>query len=389
MSIWDVVITAEEKEQLNDMEFKGALDQSLNIKILQKMIPSAVFPCNFCTTLKSSYVFNGFLMKKITFLFLILISFSCSEDPLQRAQAAHAKRNADDAAQALDLVLSKDPENIEAQRLYADVHLFRQEFEAAEKKLSELWRERNYKLTDTLSLDDRIYRQLIETQFEVLYKEWIAHVNPKTQPELFEKIAKKGLDQNPNNQTLIQKLVKFYFAMGDRLVDGNERIAAAEMFGRILKIQALEPQKKDAKNRMKALQKDVFRQNALRHFEKTILPKLREEKRWEPAKRSVRFRIEGRFSKRMNIKKIGDLDNAKQIAYDQLRKKIEILLRELTQKNERVPKRYIPSYTLRDEKYSNTRFSIFSEIPFEDLLDAGFEFSRQKIKVELPSDQKP
>ncbi len=301
----------------------------------------------------------------------------CERDPMRRARTAHAAGDLKNSATILDGILKREENHFEASRLYADIHISRKEFDVAEKKLSELWAEGSFAGERDRSLEDRIARQHLQSQFALLYREWLKEIDPKRKPDVFERIAIKGLEQNPENPALTQKLVKFYFAKGDSLVDGNEKIGASKVFSKILKLQALPQQLEDARTRSLKIRKDIFRDKAVQHFEKSILPGLRESGRWEPAKRIVRFSLTGPLNKRLDFKKDGDLDVAKQSANMELIRQISTMMKALSFSDIRVSKSKLPKYKITSEQYSRGRFDISADVSFEDLLEASFDLDNQ------------
>ncbi len=309
--------------------------------------------------------------------FLILLSFlcflGCEKGTLRNAQVALDSNNPAKCAEILDTILKKNPNDFEAARLYVDLHIGRGEFELGEKKLIQLWELGGLGGEKDRSLEERISKKHLQSQFSFLYERWLKEIDDKKNPVLFERVALKGLKQNPNNSALIQKLVQFYLREGDTLVDGNEKIAAAEMFSKILKINALTLQQEDARKRARNLKKEIFRDKAVARFEKKILPSLRKEGRWEPAKRLVTFSFSGKLDRKLNFKKDEDLDSAKQVAHLELRHRISKLLQELAFTEKRVPKNRLPKYKIETETYKKGRYEISTALSFEDVLEASFD----------------
>lgn len=317
--------------------------------------------------------------KYLMILVLVGLSlFGCERDPMRRARTAYAAGDLENSAAILDGILKQKGDHFEASRLYADIYISRKEFDVAEKKLSELWTKGGFTGKRDRALEERIARQHLQSQFSLLYQEWLKEIDPKRKPDVFERIALKGLEQNPDNPSLTQKLVKFYFAKGDSLVDGNEKIGASKVFSQILELQALPQQLEDARTRSIKIRKDIFRDKAVQHFEKNILPGLREDKRWEPAKRIVRFSPTGPLDRKLNFKNDGDLDVAKQSANLELSRQISSIMKALSFSELRVSKSKLPKYKITDEKYSRGRFAISADVSFEDLLEASFELGQSK-----------
>ncbi len=311
---------------------------------------------------------------------LILMGFSffgCERDPMRNARIAHSSGNLEKSAMILDQILKNDSGNFEASRLYADIHMSRNEFDVAEKKLLDLWVDGGFVGELDRPLEKRISRKHLEAQFGQLYRQWLEKIDSKKKPDFYEEVALRGLKQNPENALLTQKLITFYFAEADSLVDGNEKIAAANVFSKILDLQGRPQQLEDARIRSLKLRKDIFREKAIHHFEKNILPDLRENGRWEPAKRIIRFALTGTLDRKLKLRKDGDLDSAKQTANLELSRKISSMMQALASSEVRVSKSKLAKYKITSEKYTRGRFGISADVSFEDLLEASFELGNQ------------
>lgn len=268
-----------------------------------------------------------------TFIAVLCVGFSaagCKEDPRDRARAAHAVENADEAEKALKEILASDPEDFEARRLMADVYRFRGEYQKTEEELQKLWDEKGFDdESKELPPEERAHRDLLENQFNELYAKWIEKIDPQKEPEKFEKTVQAGLTWNKKSVPLNRKLVEYYTARGEKLAAEGKKREAAEAYEQVLTLRAMPSQRTEAQQKATTLRKEAFQEEAQKRFEETVKPELVAAEQWDEEKGAVVMVIEADVDRGLRQNREADLAEARKQAAPTIRRSIAEMVQKM------------------------------------------------------------
>ncbi len=239
-------------------------------------------------------------------LLLGLLAFNtigCKQDPMQLSRAAIAKEDPDGAEKALKQALAKEPTNLEAKRLMAEVHRLRGDYEQAEKALDEIWDPKGFiNGAAPRSPEEKLLRKLMKQQYAELYREWLDKLDVKEEPALYRQIIENGLEKNPKSNVLNSKGVDFYMAKAERHLEKGDKRDAAEAFEQVLSFRTLPGQRTMAEDKALALRKDIYVTQVQERFHQHLKPDLVKEDRWNEEKQSVKIKIENIFDDKIDQK---------------------------------------------------------------------------------------
>ncbi len=258
-------------------------------------------------------------------LTLAMGAVGCEEDPMRRGAIALGAQNADEAEAAFEAALKANPDNVEAKRLLADVHILREDFTKAEESLDALWKQHGFDNESAeLSLEQKTARELMEQQYKTLYKKWAEKLDSNAEPEKFERVVAKGLEFEPTSVRLNTLAVNHYTARAERLVEEGKKAEAADAYEALLKFRATSEQREEAEKLASKLRFEGYSETFDKGWD-AKKAKLVEAERWNDEKGAVLVVVEADVDPKLRSNNPEQLKQA-QI---QARKPFALALRQL------------------------------------------------------------
>ncbi len=205
---------------------------------------------------------------------MVAAATGCERGP--REKLLEAKTNLqqesklEETEQLLGEVLENDSENLEAKRLLAEVYQLRGEYKRAEEQLEQIWKRHDFEDDRAdRSAELKSTRELLRTQFVSLYTDWAKELDPAQQPDKFADVVRRGLGYDPKEMKLNEMLVDYYWNRGQRLVEQDEKKAAAETFDKIreLRTRRGDDRRQRARKKARELRLEFFKDEGRRRFE--------------------------------------------------------------------------------------------------------------------------
>ena len=332
----------------------------------------------------------------VAILIASLFFWGCDDSPQQRlreAQTALASQQSDLAEERLQQVLAADPNHFEARRLLAQVDVHRGDYAAAEEKLFALWEE--YNLGDETALDaaGRRSRGLTRDQFNNLYVQWLESINPLEEPELFEEIARKGLDREPRNPTLNPALAAFYRERAERFIERGDKLRAAEELDKVNDLRLFADDRRQTQERAHALRREVFLDEARLRFEENLLPELLAADRFDPDQELLLFHVDQPVDRRLDPADEEALRQTRALAMQSLVPMIAQLAvaisgSELDDLD--LASLELPSPVVQEENLSRGRYRMTASLPLAEILTTAFALAEHaRTSPEAPPEEEP
>lgn len=309
----------------------------------------------------------------------LALSAACKDDPMDRARAAVAYERPDEAENALKEVLAAAPNDFEARRLMADVHRFRGEFEITEEALQALWDEKKFGEEQDRAPEERAQRDLLENQYNELYRSWSAKLDPAKQPEKFEKVVRAGLKWNKKSPTLNNLLVDHFLARAQKLEDEGKKVEAAKAYEEVLQLRVLRSQRTDVSAKASRLRKEAFADEANTQFE-TIKADLVAAEQFAEDTGALTVTIEVDVDKRLRQNRDADLELARKAAVPMIRAAIAQWVAKVTGVSASVAAATSPQMGSGDEKLGRGTYSVKVSMLLTDVINAAFD-AKQKAEA--------
>ena len=302
---------------------------------------------------------------------------SSPQDKMREARGAILSGNADLAEERLQEVLAAGSEPFEARRLMASVHVIRGDFEKAEEALQALWAESGL---DGEGLDEtqRRQRSLLRDQFNELYRRWIDALDPAGQPELFETVARKGLERDRANARLNALLVDFYNERADRFVERNEKVRAAEELEKIDGLRAFRDVRRGARERAANLRREAFGAETRARFEEKIQPDLMENDSFDAGRERIRLSVSQSVDRRLDPANDQARIQARTIATRSIAPTIAQLAISLTEipfEEVDLSALNMPEMSVEEENFRRGSYEMVVVIGLENLITMAFDYA--------------
>lgn len=215
------------------------------------------------------------------------------EDQLRTAKGAVMSENPDRAEEALEAVLAAKPDSFEAQRLMAQVHRLRGNYEKAEEKLRALWTEAGFDdEAAELSTKQKQKKQMLADNLVEVYRQWAESLDSSENPDKFEEVVRKGLELEPKSNRLNTMLVDFYESRAKKLVEQGEKVEAADAYEKILDLRTLPAKRKKAKERATNLRFEANKEQMLGYFNEKAKAKLERQDRYNEEDKTILLSME-------------------------------------------------------------------------------------------------
>jgi tetratricopeptide (TPR) repeat protein len=317
----------------------------------------------------------------------IAIASACDQpDPLRMGRAALAAENLPKAEEALKSALAADPNNAEAQRLMADVHILKKEYAKAESILDEIWKKDG--LDGKVSGKKASKKAMIKDQFSELYSGWAESFDATKDGEELERVARKGLTFNPKNPRLNTLLVDYIMKRGAAQIDSGDKIKAAETLESALQLRAPKKTRKELQTQIKNLRLEAFRDAAVTQFETSLKATYIEGGMWNEEKKQLFVSIDHSVDKGLKTNNDADKQKAQGQALRTLAKRLLDVICEVSQIPRTTTFTKPPKFEITDETFKRGSYQIKATIEMEDALTYAFDAKERERKRAAKSAKK-
>jgi hypothetical protein len=325
-------------------------------------------------------------------LVALALSMGCEDNPQDRireAQAALASNKPDLAEQRLHEALSADPEHFEAQRLLAQVDVLRADYAAAEEKLFALWQARGLDEEADLDAVGRRHRSLVRDQFNDLYRRWSESIDQGQHPDLFEEVARKGLERDPRNARLNAVLSDFYQERAERMIERGEKIRAAEELEKIESLRIFADVRRQTRERALNLRREAFAVEARQRFEEHLLPELLETDSYDGATETIRIAIDQTVDRSLDHTSDEARQQVRQIASQSLvptLARLAIALTGLETEEVEIARLEAPEIGIDGEDFQRGRYRMVATFSLGGLIEMAFGYAEFERTREVAPD---
>ena len=334
----------------------------------------------------------------LTWVLLLVLSASlalmgCEDSPqdkMREARGALATGNADLAEERLNEALAAEPGLFEARRLMADVHIRRKDYSKAEEALQELWQEQGLDQEGELDGTQRRYRGLINDQFNRLYRDWVESVDESEDPEVFEEVARKGLERDSRNARLNAILADFYQERAERLVERGEKIRAAEELEKIEDLRIFADVRRENRERAHNLRREAFAEDARQRFTESLQPELMESDSYDADKENIQIAIEQTVDRSLDPANDEARAQARSLASQTLVPTLARMAITLTgSQTEEIELSALssPEINIKDENFRRGRYEMVAVFNLEGLIDMAFEYAEFERTRQDPEEE--
>lgn len=327
---------------------------------------------------------------------LVLFTVACeksTQDMMREGRGALAAGNYDVAEQRFNEALAAEPGLFEARRLLVDVQAGRGDFKGAEEALQALWEEEGLGADGELGAEQRRNRGLIRDQFDRLYRRWVEAIDPATDPETFEEVAKKGLERDSRNTRLNALLSEFYQERAERFVERGEKMRAAEELEKIEDLRIFADMRRQLRERAQNLRNEGFAQEARARFEEQIGPELIESESYDPVTEQLRLAVEQPVDRSLNPASEADRNQARELAIGSLvptLAQMAVTLSGQPLEEEALGAIRMPKFTFDGEDFRRGRYSATVQLSLESLVEMAFEYAEQvRAQAEDETSEEP
>jgi len=323
---------------------------------------------------------------------LVVGALGCKDEPMRQGMAAVLGGNAELAESAFKEVLKKEPKNLEARRMMAEVHRLKGDFHLAEEVIETLMNEQG----EDLGPEAKTFRKRLEQQLTELYTEWVESLDSSDDPAKFEAITLRGLKHSPRSTRLNTLLVEFYFEQSDRLIEKGDKAGAAEALENISKYPGLPAQRTDAEARAKNLRFELFTDH-VRQSVKDRQAKWTADGRWVESRKSLLKRVEIELDRKLNPRNEGDIVEAQKAARPHVMKAIGDLIQELSGVEVPINQRSLPPHHVQDEVFARGSYAVSVLVGVDDAIRMGFasqpasqpdDSEKEKARETAPEEEK-
>ena len=331
---------------------------------------------------------NGFVGLVALIVFMAL-GAGCEEDPMTRGRAALLGEKPAVAQEAFEKVLAKDPENLEARRLMAEVYRLQGDFAQAEKQLMEIWEKQGFgEEGKDLAPEQKSLRGRMSQQLEDVYIEWADSIEPAEEPQKFDEIVKKGLERDPKNTRLHTMMVEHLMDRAERLVEEGKKLEAADAFEAVLNYRTLPSQRDEADERAGNLRLEVFSNRVRDSFERELKPRLVEEKAWSDERKAVSVAIEAEVDRSLNPRSDEDVKRARTQARPAVALGLGATIARMTGvqiEQADMEKLGWPKHALDSEDFRRGRYGVKAYVALDDAIAYAFQAAERDRRAEAAS----
>lgn len=323
----------------------------------------------------------------MSLLGLVLFAAGCeksAQDLMREGRGALAAGNYDVAEQRFEEALAREPDFFEAQRLLVDVQAGRGDFQGAEESLQKLWEGEGLGADGELNAEQRRNRGLIKDQFDRLYRRWVDSLDPEAEPEVFEEVAKKGLERDSRNARLNALLSDFYQERAERFVERGEKMRAAEELEKIEELRIFADLRRQLRERAQNLRKEAFAQDAQERFEEKVQPELMESQAYDPDKELISLRLDEAVDRGLNPNNDEDRVQAQALAIRSLvptLAQMAVVVSGQALDERALGAMSTPKFVFREENFRRGRYTAVVQFSLESLIKMAFEYA-ERLRVQ-------
>jgi tetratricopeptide (TPR) repeat protein len=310
------------------------------------------------------------LVIAIIILAIALASACDKPDPLRMGRAALAAENLPKAEEALKSALAADPNNAEARRLMADVHILKKEYAKAESILDDIWKKEG--LDGKVSGQKASKKAMIKDQFSELYSGWAESFDPGKDGKELERVARRGLTFSPKSPRLNTLLVEYLTKRGTAEIDAGDKLKAAETLETALKLRATKKTRKELQVQIRNLRLEDFRDRATAQFESTLKATYIEGGLWNEEKKQLLVSIEHSVDKTLKPNDDADKLKAQAQALRGLAKRLLDVICEVSQIPRTTAFSKPPKFAIVEETFKRGTYKINATIELGDALVYAF-----------------